>query len=68
MKIVDLLFSAGLANSKSAARRLVEQGGVRWGDRKVGSVEDKLEAVEIAADGTLLHAGKKHVRRVVIKA
>jgi tyrosyl-tRNA synthetase len=67
MKVVDVLFSAGLANSKSAARRLVEQGGVRWGDRKVASVDQKLEAGEIAADGTLLHAGKKHVRRIVIK-
>jgi tyrosyl-tRNA synthetase len=68
MKIVDLLFSAGLAASKSAARRLVEQGGVRWGERKVASVDDKLEVAEIAIDGTLLHVGKKHLRRIVIKA
>ena len=67
MKIVDLLFAAGLAASKSAARRLVEQGGVRWGERKVGSVDDKLGADEIGADGTLIHAGKKHVRRIVLK-
>lgn len=67
MKVVDLLFAAGLAASKSAARRLVEQGGVRWGDRKVSSVEDTLANAEIAADGTLLHAGKKHVRRIVLK-
>ena len=67
MKVVDVLFSAGLANSKSAARRLVEQGGVRWGDRKVASVDEKLEAGEIDPDGRLLHAGKKHVRRIVIK-
>lgn len=67
MKIVDLLFAAGLAASKSAARRLVEQGGVRWGDRKVASVDDKLGASELLADGTLLHAGKKHVRRIVLK-
>lgn len=67
MKIVDLLFAAGLAASKSAARRLVEQGGVRLGDRKVSSVEDTLGAGEISGAGTLLHAGKKHVRRIVLK-
>jgi tyrosyl-tRNA synthetase len=67
MKIVDLLFAAGLAASKSAARRLIEQGGVRWGERKVASVDDKLDPAELVADGTLLHAGKKHVRRITLK-
>jgi tyrosyl-tRNA synthetase len=67
MKFVDLLVLAGLASSKSAARRLVEQGGIRWGDRKVASVDDKLEAADLGSDGGLLHAGKKHVRRIVLK-
>jgi tyrosyl-tRNA synthetase len=67
LKTVDLLAAAGLANSKSAARRLVEQGGVRLGDRKVATVDDVIQAGEIAADGTLLHAGKKHVRRIVVQ-
>jgi len=66
LKTVDLLAAAGLATSKSAARRLVEQGGVRLGDRKVASIDDVVASGEIAVDGTLLHAGKKHVRRVVI--
>jgi tyrosyl-tRNA synthetase len=66
IKSVDLLTAAGLAVSKSAARRLVEQGGVRLGDRKVTSVDDLVRTEEIAADGTLLYAGKKHVRRIVV--
>jgi tyrosyl-tRNA synthetase len=66
LRTVDLLAAAGLAASKSAARRLVEQGGVRLGDRKVASVDDVVQPGEIAADGTLLHAGKKHVRRIVV--
>jgi tyrosyl-tRNA synthetase len=65
-KIVDLLHTSGLAVSKSAARRLIEQGGVRLGDRKVSSIEDVIRAEEIAANGTLLHAGKKHLRRIVL--
>ena len=66
LKTVDLLAAAGLASSKSAARRLVEQGGVRFGERKVTTVEDVVQPGEIAAAGTLLHAGKKHVRRIVV--
>jgi tyrosyl-tRNA synthetase len=66
IKAVDLLAAAGLAVSKSAARRLVEQGGVRLGDTKVSSVDALVRAEEIAADGTLLYAGKKHVRRIVV--
>jgi tyrosyl-tRNA synthetase len=67
IKAVDLLAAAGLAVSKSAARRLVEQGGVRLGSRKMTSVDDAIRSDEIAADGTLLHAGKKHVRRIIVK-
>ena len=67
IKAVDLLAAAGLAVSKSAARRLVEQGGVRLGERRVTSVDEIVRADEIAADGTLLHAGKKHVRRIIVK-
>jgi len=66
LKIIDLLHASGLAASKSAARRLVEQGGVRVGDRKPTSVDDLVRPEEIAAEGTLLHAGKKHVRRIVL--
>src|SRR6185436_6982054 len=67
VKIVDLLAAAGLAASKSAARRLVEQGGVKVGDRKISSVEDMLKAEDVGSDGVLLHAGKKHLKRIVLK-
>ena len=66
LKIVDLLHAAGLAASKSIARRLIEQGGVRLGERKVTSVDDVVRPEEITAEGTLLHAGKKHLRRIVV--
>ena len=65
-KIVDVLHASGLAVSKSVARRLIEQGGVRLGERKVTSVDDLIRPDEIAAEGILLHAGKKHLRRIVI--
>jgi tyrosyl-tRNA synthetase len=65
LKIVDLLASSGLAASKSAARRLIDQGGVRLGDRKVQSVEDVVRASDVGAEGVLLHAGKKHLRKLL---
>ena len=63
-KVVDVLAKSGLAASKSAARRLIEQGGVRIGERRVSSVDEEIQPVDVAGDGTLLHAGKKHVRRL----
>ena len=65
LKVVDVLARAGLAPSKSAARRLVAQGGVRVGERKVDSVDDAFLPSEVDEKGVLLHAGKKHVRRVI---
>lgn len=65
LKVVDLLAAAGLAPSKSAARRLVMQGGVRLGDTKVDDVEQVVRAADVPADGVVLHVGKKHLRRIV---
>jgi tyrosyl-tRNA synthetase len=65
LKLVDLLAACGLAASKSVARRLVAQGGVRVGSRKVESVDDVLREEDLGPDGVLLHAGKKHLRRIV---
>ena len=64
IKIVDLLAASGLAASKSAARRLVEQGGVRVGERKITSIEEIVRSADVGT-GTLLHAGKKNIRRIV---
>ena len=63
-KIVDLIVELGFAPSKSAARRLVEQRGVRVGDREITAVDAAL----LASDGTtLLRVGKKHVGRLVLE-
>ena len=66
LKVVDLLVAAGLAPSRSAARRLVEQGGVRLGKRTVISIDELVARDEVTGDGLLLHAGKKHVKRLVL--
>ena len=67
-KIVDLLAASGLAPSKSAARRLVAQGGVRLGDRKVDDVDDTVKEGDLDGDrAATLYAGKKHLRRLIIE-
>ena len=65
IKVVDLLAACGLAASKSIARRLVAQGGVRLGEAKVSDVDHSLRTHDVPDDGVLLHAGKKHLRRIV---
>ena len=59
--VIDLLMAANLAPSKSEARRLVQQGGVKLDDEKV----DKVDAV-IPVKSAVLRVGKlKFVRLVV---
>ena len=61
MGIVDLLVEIGLASSKSAAMRLVEQGGVRTnGDR----ITNPKEIIEIPKNGIIIRAGKRKFAEV----
>jgi len=62
MRIIPLLVSAGLAESKSAARRLVQQGAVKLEGQKI--TDDKAE-VHLAG-GNILQAGKRGIVRIKI--
>ncbi|KAE9598905.1 hypothetical protein Lal_00022439 [Lupinus albus] len=59
--LVDLSVSSGLFDSKSAARRLLKQGGVYLNNCRVNSENKRIE-VEDIVDGKvlLLSAGKKN--------
>ena len=60
MPLGDLLVETGLAKSKSEAKRLVQQGGVRVNDE----VQSDIAAeIEIATE-PLLQVGKRHFRQV----
>lgn len=62
MNILDVLFEAGVVPSKSEARRLVQQGGVRVNGELVASNEFMIDA---SADGeTVVQAGKRKFLRV----
>ncbi len=58
--LVDALVKAGLAKSKSEARRQIEQGGVYVNQQRVKDVDRKLDPSDWVAGGNLLlRKGKK---------
>jgi tyrosyl-tRNA synthetase len=58
--IIDVVVALGMASSKSDARRLVDQGGVRLNDRVVSSATAHIAAADLDAGGTArLSVGKK---------
>ena len=58
--LVDALVKAGLAKSKSEARRQIEQGGVYVNQQRVKDVDRKLDRSDWLAGGNLLlRKGKK---------
>ena len=59
--IVDLLVEVGLAPSKSQARRLIAQGGVRLDGNKVESIEETV----MPGEETILQVGKRRFVRNV---
>jgi len=59
--IVDLLVEAGLAPSKSQARRLIAQGGVRLDGKQVDSIEETVMPDKEA----ILQVGKRRFVRIV---
>jgi tyrosyl-tRNA synthetase len=64
---VDLLVETGLAASKSAARRLIEQGGASVNGARLNSIEAIITSADLQAGAVVLRAGKKRYHRIVAK-
>jgi tyrosyl-tRNA synthetase len=62
LKVVDLLVRAGLAASKSEARRLVTQGGVSLDGKRVREADAEVSP----ADGLVLRVGRRRFARIRI--
>lgn len=63
-KIVDLLFSTGLTSSKSEARRMITQGGVRLDQIKIDDPE-----LEVSPNGEhILQIGKRKFAKLIPKS
>jgi tyrosyl-tRNA synthetase len=60
MSVVDAVVQLGMAASKSEARRLIEQGGVKLNDRTVPTATATVSAADLDERGTIrLAVGKK---------
>lgn len=59
--IIDALLNTGKFQSKSEIRRLIKQGGVKWNDEKVSTLND----IEFR-EKNVLKVGKRHMFKIQI--
>ena len=62
--ICGVLVAAGLAQSRSEARRNVEQGGVTVNGEKVTDVKTSYAPSDFAGEGAVVKRGKKNFKKV----
>ncbi len=62
--ICGVLVAAGLATSRSEARRNVEQGGVTVNGEKVTDVKTSYAPSDFAGEGAVVKRGKKNFKKV----
>ncbi|MFZ2500445.1 MAG: tyrosine--tRNA ligase [Minisyncoccia bacterium] len=66
--VIDLFCLSGLASTKSAAARLIDQGGAYLNDKKISSMTDVVNRNSLTADGFLiLRKGKKTFCRIILE-
>lgn len=65
LSVMDLFVETGLAESKSAARRLIQQGGASLNGTRLGDSETVVSSTDLQDGALLLRAGKKRYHRVV---
>lgn len=64
--ILDILVSLKLAPSKSEARRLVQQGGIKVNDIKIENIEHNINIKDFNENKILIQKGKKVFHQVEI--
>ncbi|MDA8409836.1 MAG: tyrosine--tRNA ligase [Treponema sp.] len=65
--VLDLFVLAGLASTKSEARRLVQQGGAIVNDTRIEDEKATIDGRWIVEGALLLRAGKKRIFRIVVE-
>ena len=65
--IMELFHEVGLANSRSEARRLVQQGGAYINEEKCDAIDTVIHVGLIEENALLLRAGKKRYHRIIIE-
>ena len=65
--IMTLFHEVGLANSRSEARRLIQQGGAYINEKQYRAIDMIIGADLLEENALLLRAGKKRYHRIVLK-
>ena len=65
--IMTLFHEVGLANSRSEARRLIQQGGAYINEKQYRAIDMVVGSDLLEDDALLLRAGKKRYHRIVLK-
>ena len=65
--ILGILVAAGMAASRSEARRAVEQGGVSVKGEKVGDIKASYTKDMIAAEEFIVKKGKKSYKKIIVQ-
>ena len=65
--IMTLFHEIGLANSRSEARRLIQQGGAYINEKQYRAIDMVIGSDLLEDDALLLRAGKKRYHRIVLK-
>ena len=66
MDIMAVLVKAGLAESRSDARRAVQQGGVSVADAKVTDIATSYDTDAFKGEGLIVKRGKKKFAKLVM--
>lgn len=62
----ELFAEIELCDSKSAARRLIQQGGAYVNDDRINEIDFRIDLLQLREGSILLKAGKKKVHRVKV--
>ena len=65
LDIMAVLVKAGLCDSRSEARRAVQQGGVSVADEKVTDISTSYAADAFAGEGLIVKRGKKKFAKLI---
>ena len=65
--LISLLHKSGLANTRSEARRAIEQGGVAIDGEKITDIKYLVPGEKLQGEGIVLKKGKKNFRKVTLK-
>ena len=67
ISIMTLFHEIGLANSRSEARRLIQQGGAYINEKQYRTIDTVVGTDLLEENALLLRAGKKRYHRIILK-